>query len=146
MPAITRNQRKNLNKVVKQQAIISNNNLIESHRPHRKNIKRVDYTGMDSIEPVDEFDTITNIWADVTTNKDSDYEFEDDEDEDEYEEYTNNKWAVIHPSLNETEKSDVNKHINNLVQNRRSKRNINRVDYSGMDMSDDTLVMYYKKY
>jgi len=55
------------------------------NRPKR-NITRVDYTGMDIIEPLDEFDDITNIWDDLTVHEDPNYEFEDDED-DEDDEY-----------------------------------------------------------
>jgi hypothetical protein len=55
---------------------------LENTRP-RRNLKTIDYTGMDTIEPRDEFDIITNIWADLTIYKDPDYEFEDDEDDDE---------------------------------------------------------------
>jgi hypothetical protein len=54
------------------------------NRPQR-NIPRVDYTGMDMIEPLDEFADITDIWDDLTLHKDPDYEFEEDEyDEDDY--------------------------------------------------------------
>ena len=38
-----------------------------------RNIRRVDYTGMDTIEPECEFDGITNIWADETIHYDPDY-------------------------------------------------------------------------
>ena len=38
-----------------------------------RNIRRVNYTGMDTIEPWDEFDGITNIWADETIYYDPDY-------------------------------------------------------------------------
>jgi hypothetical protein len=51
------------------------------NRPQR-NITRVDYTGMDMIEPLDEFDDITDIWDDLTVDKDPNYEFEEDEDYD----------------------------------------------------------------
>jgi hypothetical protein len=45
---------------------------IETARP-RRNIPRVDYTGMDMIEPESEYDGITNIWADPTIDEDPDY-------------------------------------------------------------------------
>jgi hypothetical protein len=45
--------------------------------------KFVDYTGMDTVEPYDEYDEITNIWLDTTVFTDPDYEFEEEEDEDE---------------------------------------------------------------
>lgn len=50
----------------------------ESQRP-RRNIPRIDYTGMDSIEPGSKFDGITNIWADLTIHEDPDYVFEKDQ-------------------------------------------------------------------
>lgn len=54
--------------------------------PQEHSIKRkrnfVDYTGMDTIEPYDEYDGITNIWLDTTVFCDPDYEFEEDEDDD----------------------------------------------------------------
>jgi hypothetical protein len=56
-------------------------------RPKR-NCAQIDYTGMDTIEPLSEYDGITNIWADTTIYEDPDYEpsaFEE-EDDDEYEE------------------------------------------------------------
>ena len=45
---------------------------MESQRPRRK-IPKVDYTGMDTIEPESEYDGITNIWEDVTKSEDPDY-------------------------------------------------------------------------
>ena len=53
---------------------------METLRP-RRNIPRVNYTGMDTIEPEDEFDEITDIWFDTTIEEDSDYEFEEDEED-----------------------------------------------------------------
>ena len=46
--------------------------LIRMRRTRRK-YKKVDYTGMDTIEPESEYDGITNIWADKTINEDPDY-------------------------------------------------------------------------
>jgi len=56
-------------------------------RPKR-NCAQIDYTGMDTVEPFNEYDGITNIWADQTVDEDPDYEYdtdEDDTDEDEEE-------------------------------------------------------------
>jgi len=39
----------------------------------RRNIPRINYTGMDTIEPESEYDGITNIWADQTIDEDPDY-------------------------------------------------------------------------
>ena len=51
-------------------------------RRSSRNIKKVDYTGMDTIEPESEYDGFTNIYADETIYEDPDYQpFEDEEDE-----------------------------------------------------------------
>jgi hypothetical protein len=57
----------------------------------KRSIKPVNYTGMDTIEPEDKYDGITNIWADQTIYWDSDYvdEDEDDDKDDDTKEYTN---------------------------------------------------------
>jgi hypothetical protein len=39
----------------------------------RRNISKVDYTGMDTIEPESDYDGITNIWTDITIYEDPDY-------------------------------------------------------------------------
>jgi len=49
----------------------------ESLRP-RRNIKLVDYTGMDCIAPEGE----EEFWSDTTIEEDPDYEFEEEDDED----------------------------------------------------------------
>ena len=116
--------------------IIKAKNLVErldKMRP-RRNIPRVDYTGMDSIEPESEFDGITDIWADLTIQEDSDYEFEEDED-DEEEEKT--RWAKIHPDLSIEEKDELKQHLTQLVDNHRVTRNVARVNYTGMDMNEE---------
>jgi hypothetical protein len=97
---------------------------IECSRPLRRNIKNVDYTGMDTIEPESEFDVITNIWEDLTLEEDPDYEFEEDEQEDDEEECL---------QLSDTIKSEVTDYLTHL----RSKRNIPTVNYAGMDMSNE---------
>jgi hypothetical protein len=85
-----------------------------SMRP-RRNILRVDYTGMDTIEPESEYDGITDIWYDLTIHYDPDYVPEDEED-DEDDEY----------QIPEQPTS-----ISRL------KRSIKKIDYSGMDMSEE---------
>lgn len=55
----------------------------------RKPIRKrpsVDYTGMDTVEPLNEYDNITNIWADTKKYTDPDYVYESDEDESDEEE------------------------------------------------------------
>lgn len=54
-----------------------------STRRSTRKVKRVDYTYMDSIEPYNEYDVITDIWFDNTYYYDSDYVFEEDYDDDE---------------------------------------------------------------
>jgi len=71
MPVITRNQRKNIVPFVNQMANIPKRSL--------RNIPRVNYAGMDTIEPESEFDGITNIWADLTIYEDPDYVIEEDD-------------------------------------------------------------------
>jgi hypothetical protein len=57
---------------------------LATSRP-RRSVSRVDYTGMDTIEPESEFDGITDIWYDLTVDEDPDYVFEEEyEDEAEY--------------------------------------------------------------
>ena len=116
----------------------------ENMRP-RRNVPRVNYTGMDSVEPECDDDGITDIWADETIEKDPNYEpSEDDEDEDEHdeeEEEENNKYlyAKVHPELNTEEKAEIKQHISHLIDSHRvrPKRNIPPVNYSGMDMNDE---------
>lgn len=111
----------------------------KSHRP-RRNIPRVDYTGMDTIEHECEFDGITNIWSDLTIQEDPDYDFEEDEedeeDEDQYED-DKSKWAKIYPELSSQEKTELKNHLFNLVEHHRVKRNVPKVNYAGMDMNEE---------
>ena len=62
----------------------------EFARRSNRNIKKVCYMWMDTIEPEDEFDGITNIWEDITIYEDPDYdpsaEEEDEEEEEDVEE------------------------------------------------------------
>jgi len=107
---------------------------LDGMRP-RRNIPRVNYTGMDTIEPKSEFDKTTNIWADLSIKEDPDYEFEEDEDEDDEEQ--EQKWAKIYPELSIEEKTEITKHLSQLTEHNRVRRNIARVNYTGMDMSED---------
>jgi hypothetical protein len=101
-----------------------------------RNIPRVNYTGMDTIEPVDEFDGITDIWFDTTIEEDSDYEYEEEED-DEEEVEDRRKWAKIHPELITEEKDDLKQNLSQTVEHHRVRRNIKRVNYAGMDMTEE---------
>jgi hypothetical protein len=49
-------------------------------QPKKKRCRSVDYTGMDTIEPYDEYDGITDIWYDLSIWYDSDYDPENEED------------------------------------------------------------------
>ena len=101
-----------------------------------RDIPRVDYTGMDMIEPEDKNDGITDIWADLTIYEDPDYlPEEDEEDEDEVED--RRKWAKIHPELSVKEKAELKHHLSQSVDNHRARRNIDRVNYAGMDMNEE---------
>ena len=59
--------------------------IVKESKPVKSTRKRlpVDYTGMDTVEPLNEYDGITNIWADTTKYTDPDYVYESDEDESE---------------------------------------------------------------
>lgn len=106
---------------------------MESQRP-RRNIPRVDYTGMDSIEPENEFDGITNIWADETIEEDPDYVFEEDQDDEEDDDECLQK---VKPELSTEEKSELKQHLSQLVDSHRVRRNVARVNYAGMDMNEE---------
>lgn len=56
----------------------------QNARP-RRNIKPVDYTGMDSREVVSSSGEIETVWQDMTTKQDPDYEFEEEDEEDDEE-------------------------------------------------------------
>ena len=55
----------------------------------------INYAGMDTIEPLNELDAITNIWMDDTIDEDPDYEYESDEDEDEDEEFEDEEFEEL---------------------------------------------------
>ena len=54
--------------------------VASSRRRSPRNYKKVDYTGMDTIEPESEYDGITDIWYDDSYYSDSDYEPEEEEE------------------------------------------------------------------
>lgn len=87
---ITRSQRKAQIKAIEE--YIKNKELINmesssislNKRP-RRNITRVDYTGMDTIEREGKYDFITDIWYDSSINYDEDYVYEEESDDEDYE-------------------------------------------------------------
>lgn len=119
----------------------------------RRNIPVVDYTGMDTIEPESEYDGITDIWHDNSIWYDSDYNPEDDEDDEDDEDneeqdeelfkkkmqhVTVRKQTNLLPLLLFTRYDDeevMRKNMPNVTV--RPKRRTPRVDYSGMDMTDE---------
>ena len=102
---------------------------LENSRP-RRNINRVNYTGMDIIEPESEYDGNTDIWSDKTIKNDPDYNPEDeDEDEDEDEKP---RYSKFNAKLTTGEKADLK-----LIEHHRAKRNLPRINYAGMDMTDE---------
>ena len=107
---------------------------IAALRP-RRNIKRVNYTYMDTIEPECKYDGITDIWFDLTLNEDPDYVFEEDEDDEEDEDRT--RWEKIHPELSAKEKTELKQHLTKLVDHHRVRRSVTRVNYAGMDMNEE---------
>jgi hypothetical protein len=62
--------------------LVQTQTKLELYAKEKRNKKIVDYIGMDTIEPLNEYDAITNIWADETVHEDPDYEYETDEDDD----------------------------------------------------------------
>jgi len=115
---------------------------LDNSRP-RRNIKRVNYTGMDTIEPESEYDGITNIWTDLyiwtdlSIYKDPDYVFEEDEDDSEDEEDQKDEYnSEIHPELSTEEKTEIKQHMNKIAHNR-VRRNLPPVNYAGMDMNEE---------
>ena len=76
---------------------------LESRRP-RRNIPRVNYTGMDTIEPDSEFHG-----NDLTLSEDPDYEFEEDEDD---EQKDRRRWRNINPA-------ESKQHLVKLVKHNR---------------------------
>lgn len=79
---------------VSETTCVPNATSVPTYSRPRRNIPKVDYTGMDSIEPEGKFDGVTNIWYDASIDYDPDYVFEeedieydfDDEDQDEEDE------------------------------------------------------------
>lgn len=117
----------------------------------RRNVPIVDYTGMDTIEPLNEYDGITNIWHDDSIWWDSDYNPEDDEDDedDEEDEEDDEEFLRTRPFVTVRPKKNVEKeldpydvrrqiHERSLMKfNSRPQRNTRKFDYSGMDMTED---------
>lgn len=102
-----------------------------STRP-RRNVPRVDYTGMDSIEPETECDGITDIWVDESLWYDSDYNPDDDltdDDDDDDDFMFTNQFVTVRPHNRGAK-------IQPVVRGRNS-RNIKQVNYCGMDMTED---------
>ena len=95
-----------------------------SSRP-RRSVPRVNYTGMDTIEPESEFDGITDIWLDLTVYEDPDYVPEEDEEDDDDDED------------DEDETVEVVVQHSQPVTRRRIGRNPNPQNYAGMDMCED---------
>jgi hypothetical protein len=92
----------------------------------RRNVPIVDYTGMDTIEPESEYDGITNIWHDDSM-VDSDYNPEDDEDDEEF--LRTRPFITVRPKKNVEQ-------IQPIVRSQYARR-IRRINYSGMDMTED---------
>lgn len=62
-----------LNTIMRKRITQAESKLFTGPRRTLRNYKKVDYTGMDTIEPESEYDGITNIWADQTIYSDPDY-------------------------------------------------------------------------
>lgn len=59
------------------------NYVVNKNIRPKRNIPRVDYTGMDTIEPESKFDGMTDIWYDESIHFDDDYIPNDEEEDDE---------------------------------------------------------------
>lgn len=94
---------------------------LDSRRP-RRNIPRVNYTGMDTIEPESEFHG-----NDLTLSEDPDYEFEEDEDD---EQEDRRRWEKINPA-------ESKQHLVKLVQHNRVRGSAARVNYTGINMREE---------
>ena len=86
----------------------------------RRNVPRVNYTGMDIVEPESEFDGVTDIWADCTVDEDPDYVPEEDEDDDD-----------------DDDDEMIEDFVQPIVMCRRTGRNYNPPNYARMDMCED---------
>jgi hypothetical protein len=113
-------------------------NKFAEQRP-RRNIKRVNYTGMDIIQPKYDDEIIANIWSDLTITSDPDYEFEEDKDDEEYEDDEDDEVNEENDEeeLNNEVKTELKQYLTQLVDNYRVRRNVARVNYAGMDMSEE---------
>jgi hypothetical protein len=113
----------------------------------RRNVPVVDYTGMDAIEPYDEsmlYDSDYDPEEDEDDEDDEDIEDYDDEEQDEelfkkkMQHVTVRKQTNLLPLLLFTRHDDeevMRKNMPNVTV--RSKRRTPRVDYSGMDMTEE---------
>jgi hypothetical protein len=86
-----------------------------------RNLPRVDYTGMDTIEPKSEYD-ITDIWYDLSIFEDPDYVPDEDCDDE------------CDDQCDDERNKDFDKNTTSVA---RTRRNIPRINYSGMDMNDE---------
>jgi hypothetical protein len=75
MSAVTKNTKQNI--LSQDKSDIENGNYEtqpeKTLRRSKRKVPKVDYTGMDTIEPESEFDGITDIWNDETIYEDPDY-------------------------------------------------------------------------
>ena len=81
---------------------VMDNRIIKKEQPEMNPVQSekrqrrvVDYTGMDTVEPLNKYDVITDIWEDTTLYEDPDYEYETDNDDNENEDESENEDFVI---------------------------------------------------
>ena len=107
---------------------------LEAERP-RRNIKRVNYRYMDTLEPICKDNMVVNdIWADATISKDPDYVFEEDKDDDEEKQKKEDKKQSTELSIKE--KTKLKNNLDKLINRYRVKRSLVRSKYEA-DMSEE---------
>lgn len=119
---------------------IEKRKLEKANARPRRNIQRINYAGMDTIEPESGFDGITDIWFDESQFYDTDYVFEEDEEDDDaiFEaEFGNDEELNPCDSAMKLYGMFVERALNESFQTRKSSRNVQPVNYSGMDMNSD---------
>lgn len=110
-------------------------NSCKIERPKR-NVPRVDYIGMDTNEPLGEPNNSKGIWYDNTVKYDSDYIPEEDEESDSDDEEFMRKNSFVTKRLKRTETVNNHKQISKSFRELHP-RNIRKINYSGMDMTDE---------
>jgi hypothetical protein len=106
----------------------------------------VSYIGMDTIEPENEFDGITNIWFDETIEEDSDYKTEDDEDYITEEEEDDGDYIPDEDDEEEDYENDENEIFDCLLKSKNLPSLIKNKELSKSNKMDNQLWLEYIYY